>query len=643
MKTKRLFTVLLALLITLSVLIPGVIMTASAAASPGITFDCLYSPSQSKLTVNASVSNPDTDVNSAMFVLDYDKALLTTDESKVSFAAPASRSAVYSADGHIGADWYYNDGLAKSSASSPAVTIEFTVKDGTSLDALKNALSICDDTDYLNSIGGYGTDGGLLLCKSSSEFYNAAQSTASSTFNFSEEQSTSAKPALIFDSVYSPDKKELVTTVSVSNPDNKVGSAMFVLKYDSARLTPKSSGSVSYLGSAKESKTYANSASGYLGADWYYDTALSASATPTDAVQLVFDVTDGTTLDQLKTALSVCADSSYLSSIGYKNDGGVLICENGTVFFNAADKTAEAEFNYEQAAVQPDASYTITVENGTAKVGNQTASTAKAGDTVTITANPPTNGYKFKEWQIVSGSPSLASAASATTTFTMPAANVSLKAIYEQEPPAPASYTISVADGTATVGNQAVTSAKAGDTVTITAKAPASGYKFKEWQVVSGSPSLASATSATTTFTMPAANVSLKAVYEPSSPAPSTYTITVKNGTASVNGQTVTTAKPGDVVTITANTTDSHGNAFKNWVVNSGKITLASSGSATTTFTMPASNVSVTAKYDTGKDPYPTGDDSTSIYAACAAVVAVASIFVILVLLYRKRHGLTVR
>ncbi len=637
MKINRTLSVLLSVLLILAVLIPCTGTIAFAAASPGIVFDCLYSPSHSKLTITASVSNPDTDVNTAMFVLDYDKSLLTTAESKVSIVSPASKSAVYYSEGHIGADWYYNDGLAKSSSASPAVTIEFTVKDGTSLEALKSALSICANTDYLNSIGGYGVDGGLLLCKSSSEFYNAAQSTATSKFNFSEEQTATVKPKLFFDSIYSADKKELVTTVSVSNPDNKVGSAMFVLKYDSSKLTPKASGSVSYLGSAKESRTYTNSASGYLGADWYYDTALPASGTPTDAVQLVFDVTDGATLEQLKNALSVCTDTSYLDSISYKDDGGILICESGNVFFNAATSTAEAVFSYDEA--EP-STYTITVTDGTAKVGSQTVTSAKAGDTVTITANAPANGYKFKEWQIISGSPSLASAVSATTTFTMPAANVSLKAVYEPDTPAPATYSVSVADGTATVGNQTVTSAKAGDTVTITAKTPSAGYKFKEWQIVSGSFTLASATSATTTFTMPAANVSLKAVYEPATtPAPSTYTITVKNGTAKVNGQNVSSAKAGDVVTITANSTDLYGNAFKNWVVNSGKITLANSGSATTTFTMPASNVSVTAKYDTGKGPlYQTGDNATTIYAASAAVVLVVSIFVIVVLLYRKRH-----
>jgi len=641
MRTKRILSVLIAVLTAFSVLIPLSSMTAFAAASPGIIFDCLYSPSESKLTLTASVSNPDTDVNTAMFVLDYDKTLLTTDESKVAFTAPAVKSNVYYSEGHVGADWYYDNGLEKSAEASPAVTIEFSVKEGTSLDSIKNALSVCDDTEYLNSIGGYGIDGGLLLCVSSSEYYNAAQSTATSKFNFSQEQESTAKPELIFDSVYSPDKNEMVTTVAVNNPENKVGAAMFVLEYDSSNLTPKTSGSVSYLGKAKESKTYSDSSSGYIGADWYYDTALAASSTPTDAVKLVFDVADGTELDDLINALSICDDTSYLGSLGYKNDGGLLICESGTVFYNAASKTAEAAFSYEEAEEQP-VTYTLTVTDGSAKVGEQAATSAKAGDTVTITAKTADTGYRFKEWQVVSGAPTLASTTASTTTFTMPAANVSVKAVFEPIP-AETTYTLTVTDGTAKVNGQTVTSAKAGDVVTITAKTADSGYRFKNWQTVSGTPSLASVTSETTTFTMPTENVSLKAIFEQIPPSNTTYTLTVTNGSAKVNGQTATSAKAGDVVTITANA-PATGYTFKSWSVKSGKITLANANSATTTFTMPASNVSVAAQYDDGKGPiYPTGDDSTTIFVAGAAIIGAASIFVLIVLLYRKRTALTNR
>ena len=88
-----------------------------------------------------------------------------------------------------------------------------------------------------------------------------------------------------------------------------------------------------------------------------------------------------------------------------------------------------------------------------------------------------------------------------------------------------AKYTVNVTNGSGT-GQYAQ-----GETVTITAGAAPSGQQFKEWEVVSGTITLASSTSETTTFTMPAEAVSVKANYEA---IPVTgYTITA---TAGANG-----------------------------------------------------------------------------------------------------------
>jgi hypothetical protein len=72
--------------------------------------------------------------------------------------------------------------------------------------------------------------------------------------------------------------------------------------------------------------------------------------------------------------------------------------------------------------------YTVTVSGGTA---NKT--TAVVGDTVTITANAPTSSFltsqSFKEW--TGASVSFANKNSATTTFIMPAQNVTVTATYD--------------------------------------------------------------------------------------------------------------------------------------------------------------------------------------------------------------------
>ena len=67
------------------------------------------------------------------------------------------------------------------------------------------------------------------------------------------------------------------------------------------------------------------------------------------------------------------------------------------------------------------------------------------------------------------------------------------------------------------------------------------------------------------------------------------FTVTVRNGSGS--GE----YKSGETVTITADRRS--GYTFEKWTVNSGNVTLAKETDCTTTFTMPAENVTVTATY----------------------------------------------
>lgn len=69
------------------------------------------------------------------------------------------------------------------------------------------------------------------------------------------------------------------------------------------------------------------------------------------------------------------------------------------------------------------------------------------------------------------------------------------------------------------------------------------------------------------------------------------YEVTVTNGSGSGN------YAQGSTVTITANTAP-NGQRFKEWTIESGNITLASSTSDTTTFVMPVGAVSVKANYE---------------------------------------------
>ncbi len=105
---------------------------------------------------------------------------------------------------------------------------------------------------------------------------------------------------------------------------------------------------------------------------------------------------------------------------------------------------------------------------------------------------------------------------------------------------APTNHSISVTDGT-----PGKTSAAAGESITITANAPA-GKQFSHWEVLSGDVTLANANNASTTFTMKNANVSIKAHFVNSI---SNITLNVPSPTA---GATAESCKPATATTGTS-------------------------------------------------------------------------------------------
>ena len=113
--------------------------------------------------------------------------------------------------------------------------------------------------------------------------------------------------------------------------------------------------------------------------------------------------------------------------------------------------------------------------------GTKDKEVAKAGETVTITANPAPTGKVFDKWTCETAGVTIefASATSSTTTFVMPASNIKIQAHFRDIEAAP-SIEIKVEGGTG-AGTY-----KEGDSVTITANDPAEGKVFKGWQDESG-------------------------------------------------------------------------------------------------------------------------------------------------------------
>lgn len=113
--------------------------------------------------------------------------------------------------------------------------------------------------------------------------------------------------------------------------------------------------------------------------------------------------------------------------------------------------------------------------------GTKDKEVAKAGETVTITANPAPTGKVFDKWTCETAGVTIefASATSKQTTFVMPASNIKIQAHFRAVDSKP-SVEIKVNGGT---GAGVV---KKGESITVTANEPAEGKVFTGWQDESG-------------------------------------------------------------------------------------------------------------------------------------------------------------
>ena len=210
--------------------------------------------------------------------------------------------------------------------------------------------------------------------------------------------------------------------------------------------------------------------------------------------------------------------------------------KNGS--FNWGDVSTYVEIR----DTEPITTYTVTFD---ANGGTDTMAdvTGVLGD-YTLPANGFTapEGKQFKCWSVDGKEKAVGDKITVS-------ADTTVKAVWED-----IEYTVTVTDGTASVSKAA-----ADTTVTLNANAAPSGQVFDKWEVVSGGITLADATSATTTFTMPANAVSVRATYK-ANPAASTYSIdldvnavysfdAVTVGYAPIVAKTVTVRNTGTAAT----------------------------------------------------------------------------------------------
>ena len=232
--------------------------------------------------------------------------------------------------------------------------------------------------------------------------------------------------------------------------------------------------------------------------------------------------------------------------------------------------------------IVPSELHSITVPEGCSyKVNGAELTGAHEGQTVTVTAPDKGDHFEFAGWTISPDSVTLNNADKLTATFTMPDGDVKLENSYNQL------YDVTVLKGTATPSF-----AKEGTPITITADT-IPGRKFERWDVLNDKVTLANKNSNTTTFNMPAGEVQVEAKYK------ALQSITVNDGTYTVNGETTTEAVKGDKIVATANPAP-EGEKFAGWnVVGVDGLTDEQKAASPIEFEMPKNGVALTAQYKT--------------------------------------------
>lgn len=267
-----------------------------------------------------------------------------------------------------------------------------------------------------------------------------------------------------------------------------------------------------------------------------------------------------------------------------KSGAGTIVNPNSpTTTFIVAAEAADITANF-QAQL-----YTLTMSSNNILYGTATDNTGtgpySAGTVVSITAVPE-SGYAFTGWTS-SGGGTFGNINSLTTTFTMPGENVTVTANFDM------GYSLAVqpddpAGGTAAdiTGN----SPYAENTVVNIQAAPSTDFRFLYW-TSSGGGTFGDENALTTTFTMPAENITLTACFAEE------FDLTINVNNVSMGSASDLTAGSPYIentdISIQASPQD--GYIFTKWTSSGGSI--ADITSPVTTFTMPGSNVTVTANF----------------------------------------------
>jgi hypothetical protein len=310
-----------------------------------------------------------------------------------------------------------------------------------------------------------------------------------------------------------------------------------------------------------------------------YDSARgSATSTHTTATQ-------GTSI-----SLSAIPNAGY-RFVQWQVVSGTAYISNptaGNISFNMlnSDVTVEAQFE-----VIPAGEYAVVFQYEGSGSVISTHTTAAEGILVGITAIPDID-YEFDSWEVVSGNILLGDALTETTDFTMPNGDVTILVKFKAIPP-PTPHAISLVydavHGSATATHTAATQ---GTSVEISA-IPNTGYRFVQWNAISGTVVISNPTAGDTSFIMPDSDIVIEAEFE--AIPPGQYAIVFQYDGNGLATSSHATATQGTQVNIAATAGFSY--EFVSWEVVSGNASLGDTLAPTTDFTMPDGDVTILVRF----------------------------------------------
>ena len=197
------------------------------------------------------------------------------------------------------------------------------------------------------------------------------------------------------------------------------------------------------------------------------------------------------------TNKNVTWESSNTSVATVDANGLVTAVSAGTATITVT--TADGGFTATCEVTVKPAEYTVTVLTDGKGSASASPSTAEAGTTVTLTAKPD-NGWRFSRWEVVEGDVTISG-----NSFTMPADNVTVRAVFSPIVNIPDTYDIDLIVGEGGEARLSLSNASEGSTITVTAT-PDVGYELDyitvDGERISG-----------TTFKMPGHDVTVRVYF----------------------------------------------------------------------------------------------------------------------------------